>query len=236
MAVVTLIAATVTVAAWPEDTGTTGPGSDRGSVGRSTAPLGPPATNISGPQLRPILLTGEQITNATHGDVVVLENDTTTMSDDTATVDNPQCLGAWAPAQQPVYVGSSYRAVAVQMLRAMNQSETQDGVTQAVIAMPTQNTAGKSYLDQRGQWALCGGKTITVTPPGQPAQSWDFGQPTTTAGVMVLTATEHGGATSCQHGLLERGNVIIDIRQCRASGSLDVAALLNATAAKVPRQ
>jgi serine/threonine protein kinase len=240
VATVVLLAATVTIVAWPDSTATTGPGSGpgsgSGSAGSRTVAQGPPATNISGPQLRSILLTGDEITSTTHGDVVVLETDTTTLPDDTATVDNPQCLGAWAPAQQSVYASTSYRAAVVQTLRAMNQSEIQDGVTQAVVAVPTQNTAGKSYAKQRGQWALCGGKAITVTAPGQPAQSWDFGQPVTTAGVMVLTATLGGGATSCQHGLLERGNVVIDIRQCRASGSFDVASLLNATAAKVPRQ
>lgn len=233
---VVLLAAAVTIVAWPDTADTTGSGSGPGSAGSTPDAQGPPATNISGPQLRSILLTGDEITSATHGDVLVLETDTTTLPDDTATVDNPQCLGAWAPAQQSVYAGNSYRAAVVQTLRAMNQSEIQDGVTQAVIAVPTQDTAGTSYSKQRGQWALCGGKSITVTAAGQPAQSWDFGQPVTTAGVMVLTADLHGGATSCQHGLLERGNVVIDIRQCRASASLDVASLLNATAAKVPRQ
>jgi serine/threonine-protein kinase len=53
--------------------------------------------------------------------------------------------------------------------------------------------------------------------------------------VLTLTATQRGGGASCQHGLQVRGNVMIDVRQCRAGGA-DVAALVNAIANKVPRQ
>jgi serine/threonine-protein kinase len=40
----------------------------------------------------------------------------------------------------------------------------------------------------------------------------------------------------CQHGLAIRGNVLIDIRQCRPPGTGDVGALIAATGNKVPRQ
>ncbi|MEB3982144.1 sensor domain-containing protein [Mycobacterium sp. 663a-19] len=200
------------------------------------AAQGPPATDITAAQLRPILLTAAEIANATHGDTVLLERDGSSLLDDGPTIDNPQCLSAWAPAQQSVYAGSAYTGVAAQELRAMNQKAWQDGVTQAVIAFGSQDGAGLSYVPQRGQWALCGGKTVTVTPAGEAPQTWEFGQPVTTAGVLTISAGLRGGNASCQHGMLQRGNVIIDIRQCRAGGGADVAALATATAGKVPRQ
>jgi serine/threonine-protein kinase len=91
------------------------------------------------------------------------------------------------------------------------------------------------FIRERGQWELCGGKPITVTPPGQPAQIWDLSHPVSTAGVLTITATLRGANNTCQHGLMARGNLMIDIRQCRAGGA-DVTALATATAAKIPPQ
>ena len=67
-------------------------------------------------------------------------------------------------------------------------------------------------------------------------QIWTFGQPATVSGAVTLTATPAGGTGSCQHGIAARGNVLIDIRQCVPAGPNNVAALVTATAAKVPRQ
>lgn len=231
-----LVAATVTVVVWPDgrsaDSGAEA-GTTSGSV--PAAAQGPPATDIAAPQLRSILLTAAQIPSGTDGGPLVLEHDNAALSDDSATLDNPQCVGAWAPAQRATYGASGYTGVAVQDLRALNETVWQDSVTQAVIAFPP-DKAGPFFIDERGQWGLCGGKTVTVTGPGTPGQAWEFGQPTTNSGVLALTATQRGGSASCQHGIQVRGNVIIDIRQCRAAGAPDVAALVTATATKVPRQ
>ncbi len=226
-------AAAVTVLVWP-DRRAAGPSAGPGAAPSASA-QGPPATNITAAQLRPILLTADQIPSGTTAGPLVLERDSATLSDDSATLDNPQCVGAWAPAQQSAYAASGYTGVAAQFLRALNEPESQDSVSQAVIAFP-EDKAGASLVTQRGQWGLCGGKTVTVTQPGTPGQVWEFAQPVTTSGVIVLAATLRGGNASCQHGMQVRGNVIIDIRQCRAAGAADVAGLVTATAAKVPRQ
>lgn len=242
-AVVLIAAATVTAVAWPDGRtagpgATTAPGSAAppGSASVPASAQGPPATDIGPAQLRPILLTAAQIPGRSNGDPLLLEQDSADLLDDAGIVDNPPCLGAWMPAERSVYAGSEDTGVAVQTLRAMNAKAWQDSVTQAVIAFSSQDKAGGFYVRQRGQWGLCGGQPITVTPPGGVAQTWDFGQPVTTAGVLTITATLRGGGGSCQHGMMVRGNVVIDIRQCRSAGGADVAGLVNATADKVPRQ
>ncbi|WAC93384.1 serine/threonine-protein kinase PknH/PknJ [Mycobacterium sp. Aquia_213] len=235
LAGVVLLVAAVTVLAWPDSAG---PGADSrgssGSPGVSASPQGPPATNVAPAQLRSILLSAAQLPVAANGDPLVLEQDSASLLDDSAAVDNPSCLGAWAPAQQSVYGQGAYTGVAVQTLRGMNEQAWQDSVTQAVLAFPS-DKAVSALTSQEGQWSLCGGKSVTVTEPGVPAKTWDFGQPQTTAGVLTLAATLRGGG-SCQHGMMVRGNVLVDIRQCRAAGGADIAALVTATANKVPRQ
>lgn len=238
LAVVVLIATAVTIAAWPDDT-TTGPGATSGSSSAPAAPpplpTGPPATDINASQLHGILLNANEISADSGGDAMVFEADRSGLLDESASVDNPQCLGAWAPAQNAVYANAGVSGVAVQKLRALSQT-WQDGLTQAVVALVSQDNAARSWVTQRGQWALCGGKSITVTPLGEPAQSWDFVQPVTTSGVLTIASSLRGGTATCQHGILVRGNVVIDIRQCRPSGTVNVAALISATAAKVPQQ
>lgn len=239
MAAVVLIGATVTVIAWPNDTtadeSATSAGSPPAPAPAPRSATGPPATDINAAQLHAILLSANEIARAAGGDAMVLEADHSDVHDDSATVDNPQCLGAWAPAQKAVYANAGESGAAVQQLRALNQT-WQDGLTQAVIAFASQDNATRLWVTQRGQWSLCGGKTLAVTPPGQPAQCWDFAQPITTSGVLTIAATLHGGTATCQHGILVRGNVVIDVRQCRPGGGADVAVLVSATAAKVPSQ
>ncbi|HEX9833579.1 MAG TPA: serine/threonine-protein kinase PknH/PknJ [Mycobacterium sp.] len=232
-AVMVLIAATVTVVAWPSDDSAST--TEAGPAVNST-PAGPPATDVPVSALRSILLTGSQIPGNTGENAVVLEQDGTKLLNDSATIDNQQCLGAWAPAQQPVYSENQFAGVAVQTLRALYRKVTQDSVIQAVVSFPDQNGPAISLQLQRRQWEICAGKSITITPTGEPPQSWQFAQPTNNTGVFVLAATSSAGDAVCQHGISTRGNVLIDIRQCRGPGAGDVAALINATANKVPRQ
>ncbi|HEY9304467.1 MAG TPA: sensor domain-containing protein, partial [Mycobacterium sp.] len=169
--------------------------------------------------------------------------------DDAASVDNPDCLAAWAPAQQPVYAkqpayaGGGATSEAVQVLRAMNKKAWQEGVIQAVVTFASTEQKLSSaangnhfLLTEQRQWDACAGKAITVTPAGEPAQVWEFGHSATNAGAVTLDATLRGGGGFCQRGMMMAGNVIIDLRQCRSQGGNDASALANATAEKVPRQ
>ncbi len=232
-AVVVIVAATVAVVAWPGDESASTPGA--GSA-QTPVPAGPPATDVPVSALRSILLTSSEIPGNTGENAVVLEQDGTRLLDDSATIDNQECLGAWVPAQQSVYGETAMAGVAVQTLRALYRTITQDSVIQAVVSFPDQNEPAIALQLQRRQWEICAGKTVTVTTPKEPPHSWTFSQPTNNAGVFVLEATSSAGDAVCQHGISTRGNVLIDIRQCRPSGSADVAGLINATGDKVPRQ
>jgi serine/threonine-protein kinase len=229
--VVVLVAAVVAVVAWPENTGSTAAGPPVTTSEPSPSAAGAFATDVSGPQLRSILLTPKEIPGG-----LTLESDGSDFLTDAGTVAPADCLGSWAPAQQGTYAGSGATAVAAQSLRGMNATAWQDGVVQAAIAFSDQQKAGIFLVGQRGQWAVCGGQAVSVTPPGGSAQTWTFGSSVTTNGVITLAATLAGGGTSCQRGMQVRGNVIIDVRQCHPAGGNDVVPLVSAMAAKVPRQ
>ncbi len=234
-AVILLVAATVTVIAWPR--GDSAPGTASKPTSSSTPPQGPPATDVGPLALRSILLTAAEVPGNTGEHAIVLERDGTDLLDDSATIDNRDCLSAWAPAQQPVYAGSGYTGAAVQVLREVNASITQNSLIQSVASFESQDKAVTFVQAQQRQWTMCSSRSATVTPTGEAPQMAIFGLPLTNAGAITLNITL--GAPSptpnCQRGIAARGNVVIDVRQCRSGGN-DATAIVASIADKVPRQ
>ena len=180
------------------------------------------------------------------GGPLVLEQDSPDLLDDAATVNDPQCLGAWLPAQQPVYADTTIsQAVptgsAVQVLRALNKSIWQDSVIQAAVAFPGQGLDG-GHAGGDGQDRSAGrvGGVRRARHRGDAARrdpsDVDVRPDRNTSGVATLEANLSGGGGSCQRGMLIRGNVLIDVRQCRSVGGNDVAKLVLAIANRVPNQ
>jgi serine/threonine-protein kinase len=207
-----------------------------GQAPASLTPTGAPATDVPASALRSTLLTAAEIPGNTGDTAVVLESEGAALLNDTAEVDNIDCVGAWAPAQQVSYITSGNTGAAVQSLRAVNHPETAHSLTQAVISFDSQLHAVESVNSQQHQWEVCGGKPLSVTVAGQPPQVFNVGRPSMVSGAVTLPLTAADGGGSCQRGLAARGNVVIDIRLCVPEGPNNVAALVSATAAKVPRQ
>ena len=249
-AVVVLVAASVTVmlsrgspsSGSPPSSNPASSTSADGAPTSADAAEGPPATDVPASALRSILLTAAEIPGNTGPGSLVLEKDTTDLLNYSATVDNQDCLGAWAPAQQPVYANSGPLApngptgTAVQVLRSMAGTEWQDSVIQSAASMPSQLAAVAVVQHMQRQFQQCEGSAIVVTPEGEPPQTWDFAKPATMGGAVTLKMTMSGGGGFCQRGLAATGNVVIDIRECRPQDDTDVAALVVATSNKVPRK
>ncbi|WP_428844312.1 serine/threonine-protein kinase PknH/PknJ [Mycolicibacter sinensis] len=200
------------------------------------SPLGPASDDVQPAALREILLPADQLRSNSTAHELVLEEDFTTLLDDTAAVTPPDCVGTWAPAQERADGGRGQTGVAVQVLRAMNRRATDEGVVQAVVSYPTHMAAVQSLQRQQRQWQSCAGQSITVAVAGTGPQAWEFGPSEVFAGTVTSAARLRDGTAVCQHGINVRGNVLIDIRQCLPRGGNDVAALVNATGDRVPRQ
>lgn len=235
---VALLAIVTAVVVWPREESARQAASETPAESSSPAPApSAPATDVPAGALRSILLTDTQIAGTVGGSTLALTADSADLLDDSGAVSNPQCLGAWAPAQRSVYADSDITGAAVQELRALSAEVWRDGVIQAAVAMPSMMKVSLFMQNQQRWWAACAGAgPLTVTPPGSSPTTWTFGQPSVSAGIVTITATAGDGSASCQRGLTARGNVIIDIRQCVPHGGNDVAALIRATGERVPRQ
>jgi len=248
-AVALLVVGTVAVIAWPSGGNSPAPNGSGPELTRQTTSsteAGPPATDVAPAALRGILLPASAVGDDGSGQPLVLEQDGSELLNDAATVNDPKCLSAWLPAQQAAYSDTTITqsvptGAAVQVLRALNKSLWQDSVIQAAVAFPAKGpTAGMPVgmyrVVQQDAWEACAGHDIVVTPPGEAPQTWTFDQTRNASGVMTLQATLGGGGGSCQRGMMIRGNVMIDVRQCRSAGGNDVSKLVLAIADRVPKQ
>src|SRR6201999_1353913 len=118
----------------------------------------PPATDVPASALKGLLLTSAEIPGNLAGDAVVLAQDKADFLDDSATIDAKDCLGAWAPAQGPVYAGSGDTGVAAQIFRSLNKQQWQAGVIQAAVAFPAPTQAEQFVAGQTQQWGACAGR------------------------------------------------------------------------------
>ena len=237
VAVAAVVAGTA-VAVWPSGDGsaTTSAGTTSASVASSTAPRGAPATNVAAPALRAILLPDTQIAEISGSPGLTLAADGAELLDYSNEVSDAMCLSAWAPAQQPDYADSNVIGAAVQVVRALSAQPWQDGVIQAAVALSSPSEISLFMQHQQRRWAACAGAgPVTVAGADGQAQSWTFDQPANSAGLITMASTMAGGPT-CQRGITARGNVVIDMRQCRSQGQNDVAALVRAAGDRVPKQ
>jgi eukaryotic-like serine/threonine-protein kinase len=233
-AAVLAVGGTVTAVTLTQSGGTAPAAGPGASHAGSTAEA-PPATDVPTSALKGLLLTSSEIPGNLAGDTVVLSQDKPDLLDDSGTIDANDCLGAWAPAQGPVYANSGYSGAAVQIFRALNKQQWQAGVIQAAVSFPAPAQAQQFVSGQALQWSSCAGRKVVIAPPGTPAQTWTFGEVKNAGSTMTLDASLDGGG-SCQRALAARGNVVIDVQACHADPSDQAGEMISAISAKVPRQ
>jgi hypothetical protein len=130
-----------------------------------------------------------------------------------ATVSDPDCLGAFYPAQTGVYQGSGYTAVSLEQL-----SEPGDVhyhlVAQAAASFPSADQAVAFLKTSAGKWGACAGQTITQTAQGQDSR-WTFGNVVGDVPALTqLRTLEGGNGDACQHVLRALANVVIEVAAC----------------------
>lgn len=256
LAAVAVAASSLLVVAWPRGASESSApvaGPSQGQNPRQNDKTTWPAPTLAGPaggadhamapnaMLASVLLTKPELAAAGSEDSLDLGDDRTQLLNDSATINNLLCLGAWLPAQQDVYAKSNPISAAVQVWQdPRNKQVWKDGVIQAAVQVDRTVDALQLVRNLQQQWEACASNRIeVVAPPGaptDPTQYWYFENLVTAAGTLTMKAHLRDGGGYCERGFAARGNVLIDIRQCRSDGKNDVAALVRATADKVPSQ
>ncbi len=103
----------------------------------------------------------------------------------------------------------------MQTLRDSADPPQQTSVTQAIIAFPTPAAAENAVSTQFRQWEQCGGRAITVTPPGGAPVQVDLGKATGSSGTTrFLDQQRASGPQHCQRAMGASNNVVVDTIAC----------------------
>lgn len=131
-----------------------------------------------------------------------------------ANVDNPNCLGVYHPAEEPVYQGSRWTATQGQSLREAGTT-SRHTVIQAVVSFPTAQAATAFATQQEGDWTRCLGRSITATYPKNGSETFSVTTVNNRGGVLTAVLTEEGASGwGCQRAMTTRSNVVVDVAAC----------------------
>lgn len=186
---------------------------------------------------RLLLSPGDVDTAAHTSGMQVVKGPLTKMWDDSTNVDNPQCLGAWSPAQAKVYAGSDWSVVRGEILK--DGSASGDGaehsVVQLVVHFPKGDTAQAFLSRSASVWSECDNTTVTTTASDGRRQLWTLGDFTHTDNTLTMTQQKTDGGVKCQRALSVHSNVAIDVMMCGADVADQAKDIAAAIADGMPR-
>ncbi|BBX61694.1 hypothetical protein MSAS_08680 [Mycobacterium saskatchewanense] len=213
------------------------PGAHRPSASQ---PSGPPSATATPAPARPVaaedlpgLLLDVGAVNNIMGTHDLLVNPTlTTTRLYIDTTDKPECGGVWANANREVYAGSGWVSVQTQYLR--EPADASHEVFQSVISFPTAAGAADFVAKEAKAWPLCNGRSITTTTPNQKPQTWWVATVGRQDGMLASFTTREGArGWGCQHALIARNNVVVDVEACGFSVMQQGSAIATKVAAGI---
>ena len=197
------------------------------SVAGTAAPAeqGPPVTAATLPSL---LLSASDVGAAMSSDDIAVTRDVDRIWNDSARLDDVNCLAIAGAAQEAVYADSGWTATHSQVLREPPTSPSWSHyAVQAVVLFPTRQATADFYGASRASWAKCSNRELTYPQPLGPEQVWSVGQISTDRDVLAVSRTEQSPERwGCQRALTVHGNVAVDIEACSLDGTPTAAAAL----------
>jgi hypothetical protein len=189
----------------------------------SPAASGPPATAESLPAL---LLPAADVAAALAGSELVVTKEATAPWNDSAHVDDVDCLAVAGAAQQSAYAGAGWTAIRGQVLREPPPAPAwRHFAVQAVVLFGTAEAAADFYARSRQSWQRCSEREMSYAQPLAPDQLWSIGPAETDRDVLSVSRTQRGPQQwSCQRALTVRNNVAVDIEACSLDGPTAAAA------------
>lgn len=223
---VTSLAATLLVSGCTQMAGETAiPAAD---LGRAPAPVAVPA-------LEGLLLPAEQLDSVLQVQGLVVED--TSAEGFSAKTSADDCAAAWNIAWLPMYTGSGWMAMRLQVSQTPDENHDHR-VWQAVVSFPLPVDAAAFYAKQVAAWRTCNDRRFEqryLDEAPDPSQFFVFGQASEHDGVLVMGSRQENEPTwGCEHSLTARNNVIADVKVCGEHLMGQAESVATAIAAKVP--
>jgi len=205
------------------------------TTGRATTTTPTTVATVTPAQLDSFLLSPEQINAIVATTGIVVDHNTTEMTDSGPdnTLSDERCLGALIGFQTATYKSSGYTAMLAQLLNKPN-SNPGYAVVQGAVVFASAGQPLDFVGAQAEQWRNCAGRSVTQVNNGATSH-WTFREISGNPPNIALQHSLDGSAVVCQHVLSAVSNVVLDVNVC-APGTINQARLIaNAMAAKVPK-
>jgi len=201
-------------------------------------PAPPKPVTVSATQVNSILLTAAQINTFMGASRMEASDVVQKMSDESATVSPPNCVGALETAQAAVYNNSGWSGVSDQTLQQKSTVPNSDighfYVDQTAVVFPSADKAQAFLTSSADTWKGCAGPPVTVNSGSGPA-TWTLGDLKQTDSKIVQARTQEGGGNwGCQHALSTVSNLVVEVVACSEQINDQASQIADAMVANTP--
>jgi outer membrane murein-binding lipoprotein Lpp len=135
------------------------------------------------------------------------------MTDHSAEVSDPDCLGSIYGAEEPVYAGSGWTAMRDQVAREPGE-DNEHWVEQTAVLYPAAEKAQKFFDDSRSSWEKCSGYSVSVDDLDA-TYLWQIDDVTAEDTLISqMTVQEDADGWGCQHALSVVSNLTVEAWAC----------------------
>jgi hypothetical protein len=146
------------------------------------------------------------------------------MTDHSADVSDPDCLGAIYGAEEPVYAGSGWTAMRDQVAREPDE-DNDHWVEQTAVLYPSAEDAQKFFDDSKSSWEDCAGDAVSVDDA---KYLWQLDDVTVEDTMITqLTMQEDADGWACQHALSVVSNLTLEAWACSYDVGDEAATIAN---------
>lgn len=133
------------------------------------------------------------------------------MTDHSAEVSDPDCLGAVYGAEEPVYAGTGWTAMRDQLVREPDE-DNDHWVEQTAVLYPSADNAQMFFADSTLTWQDCANAAIGV---GEGNYLWELDDVGVGETLITQRTTQEGAdGWACQHALSVVSNLTVEAWAC----------------------
>ena len=148
------------------------------------------------------------------------------MTDHSADVSDPGCLGAIYGAEEPVYAGSGFTALRDQIAREEGD-DNEHWVEQTVVLYPSADKAQAFFEKSKANWEECSNYTVSVDDGGT-AYDWKIDEVKAEDTMITQVTTQKDAAGwACQHALSPVSNITVEVWACSYSPGDEAATIVS---------
>ena len=147
------------------------------------------------------------------------------MTDHSADVSDPDCLGAVYGAEEPVYAGTDWTAVRDQVAREPDD-DNDHWVEQTAVLYPAAENARRFFDDSTAIWQDCANNAVGV---GEGDYLWELDDVKVSDTMITQMTTQEGAdGWACQHALSLVSNLTVEAWACGYSITDEAAEIADA--------